>query len=341
MSSVASSMDFYSILEVDSDATAAEITASYRRLALRHHPDKNPENIEAATEAFQKIQFAYEILSDPEKRYRYDARSTLSTPSSSDDDDELRSFFDYLKELFAGYAVFASDIERLRRTNEQRAYQAYRDDRAALDREMAEKLAEYRQRADEKEEQKQKREATKKAKAEQEEKDRNHDRDTEKSKQESRWEKLDSVTKEQRLATCLHSAFCEKNHQRQKFKCDACKVKRGIIAFKCPYCSSLLCQQCVVSFAKKRANPDKAQGNNPKPAKEKEPEPEPEPEEKEKEKGKEKEDRGQEGHPNQGGKDRRRERQEARRCYNCHKLGHIAKNCYSRRGRAQPGSTMG
>ena len=47
--------DYYSILEVGNDASLQEITASYRRLALINHPDKNPENSEEATAAFQKV----------------------------------------------------------------------------------------------------------------------------------------------------------------------------------------------------------------------------------------------------------------------------------------------
>ncbi|KAI1448596.1 DnaJ-domain-containing protein [Annulohypoxylon stygium] len=348
MFSVASSMDFYSILEVDSNATTAEITASYRRLALKYHPDKNPDDVEAATEAFQKIQVAYEVLSDAEKRSYYDARSCMSTPPNEDVNMRDDYFFERLHELFARVNLFPSPFDGLRRDARERAYEAYRDERAAMDRENAVKLEEYRLRVEEEERLKRDREAAKEAKAEQEEATRNRDREVEKSKQEARWEKLGSVTKEQRLATCLHSAFCEKNQQRQKFKCDACKVKRGITAFQCPYCSSLLCQQCVVTFAKKRANPDKIQGNNPKPfaqptpAKEPEPEPEPEPMAMPKQTPKEKgrEDRGQKGRPNQGGQDCRRERPGVRRCYNCNKLGHIAKNCYWRRNGPQPRFTQ-
>ncbi|KAI6090251.1 DnaJ domain-containing protein [Hypoxylon rubiginosum] len=53
-----------------------DIKDSYRRLDLANHPDKNPENAEAATAAFQKIQLAYETLSDPERRSEYDAHTS-------------------------------------------------------------------------------------------------------------------------------------------------------------------------------------------------------------------------------------------------------------------------
>ncbi|KAK7754356.1 U2-type spliceosomal complex subunit cwc23 [Diatrype stigma] len=69
--------DYYAELQVGQNATTEEVTASYRRLARIHHPDKNPGNLEQATAAFQKIALAYEVLSDPAQRTRYDARSSF------------------------------------------------------------------------------------------------------------------------------------------------------------------------------------------------------------------------------------------------------------------------
>lgn len=62
--------DYYTILELTPAATAIQIKKSFRQLALRHHPDKNPGN--AVAEAmFKEIQEAYEVLSDPAKREEY------------------------------------------------------------------------------------------------------------------------------------------------------------------------------------------------------------------------------------------------------------------------------
>ena len=47
--------NYYAELEVESTATAEHITAAYRRLARVHHPDRNPDNIKAATASFQKV----------------------------------------------------------------------------------------------------------------------------------------------------------------------------------------------------------------------------------------------------------------------------------------------
>src|ERR1035438_250316 len=66
-----SKRDYYEILEVSKDATPDEIKKAYRKQALRWHPDKNPGDKEAE-ENFKEAASAYEILSDPEKRRRYD-----------------------------------------------------------------------------------------------------------------------------------------------------------------------------------------------------------------------------------------------------------------------------
>lgn len=63
--------DFYEILGVSKNATAEEIKKAYRQKALKYHPDKNPGNHEAE-EMFKEAAEAYEILSNPEKKARYD-----------------------------------------------------------------------------------------------------------------------------------------------------------------------------------------------------------------------------------------------------------------------------
>ena len=59
--------DYYQVLGVDKKATADEIKKSYRKLALKWHPDKNPNN-KSAEEKFKKISEAYAVLSDAKKR---------------------------------------------------------------------------------------------------------------------------------------------------------------------------------------------------------------------------------------------------------------------------------
>ena len=63
--------DYYEVLGVARDASAGDIKKSYRRLAMKHHPDRNPDDQTAET-AFKEAKEAYEILSDSEKRGAYD-----------------------------------------------------------------------------------------------------------------------------------------------------------------------------------------------------------------------------------------------------------------------------
>ncbi len=63
--------DYYEILEVDRNATAEDIKKSYRRQAVKYHPDKNPGD-KQAEEKFKEATEAYEVLRDPEKRAGYD-----------------------------------------------------------------------------------------------------------------------------------------------------------------------------------------------------------------------------------------------------------------------------
>lgn len=64
-------IDYYKILGVEKGASAEEIKAAYRKLARKHHPDLNPNDAQAV-KLFQQINEANEVLSDPEKRKKYD-----------------------------------------------------------------------------------------------------------------------------------------------------------------------------------------------------------------------------------------------------------------------------
>ena len=63
--------DYYRILGVSKDASADEIKKGYRKIAMQHHPDRNPGDKDAE-EKFKLASEAYEVLRDPDKREIYD-----------------------------------------------------------------------------------------------------------------------------------------------------------------------------------------------------------------------------------------------------------------------------
>lgn len=62
---------YYRVLELNQDATEADIKKAFRRLSIKFHPDKNPGDQEAAKK-YLEVNKAYEILTDPEKKQLYD-----------------------------------------------------------------------------------------------------------------------------------------------------------------------------------------------------------------------------------------------------------------------------
>ncbi|KAK9267641.1 hypothetical protein L1049_010072 [Liquidambar formosana] len=65
-------VDYYKILQVDKNAKDEDLKKSYRKLAMKWHPDKNPNNKKEAEAKFKQISEAYEVLSDPQKKAIYD-----------------------------------------------------------------------------------------------------------------------------------------------------------------------------------------------------------------------------------------------------------------------------
>jgi curved DNA-binding protein len=63
--------DYYSVLGVSKSASAEDIKRAFRKLARKYHPDVNPGN-SAAEAKFKEVSEAYEVLSDTEKRQKYD-----------------------------------------------------------------------------------------------------------------------------------------------------------------------------------------------------------------------------------------------------------------------------
>ncbi|XP_065565036.1 dnaJ homolog subfamily B member 6-like isoform X2 [Artemia franciscana] len=99
--------DFYTILELTRNASQADIKKSYRRLALKWHPDKNPDNQEEATIRFKEISEAYEVLIDDNKRRIYDqyGKEGLSGSAGAGPRSRARQdpFADLFDDPFAGF----------------------------------------------------------------------------------------------------------------------------------------------------------------------------------------------------------------------------------------------
>ena len=95
----APSRDHYEVLEVDRKATPAEIKAAYRRLALRHHPDRNPGN-RAAEEKFKELSLAYAVLGDEDKRAHYDRFGSAGSDLPFGGEADIRVVTDFFDAVF-------------------------------------------------------------------------------------------------------------------------------------------------------------------------------------------------------------------------------------------------
>lgn len=94
--------DYYEVLGVDRSASADEIKAAYRKLALRYHPDRNPGDAEAE-EKFKEASEAYACLSDPEKKAKYDRFGHAGNPFGD-------GFSGFGAEGFSGFGDIFSEI---------------------------------------------------------------------------------------------------------------------------------------------------------------------------------------------------------------------------------------
>jgi molecular chaperone DnaJ len=111
--------DYYRILGVPRDATQEEIKKAYRKLALKYHPDRNPNDKEAE-EKFKEINEAYACLSDPEKRAKYDRFGTVDGFEFSDAgfDSFASAFSDIFEDIFGDF--FGTFTGQRRRTRPKR-----------------------------------------------------------------------------------------------------------------------------------------------------------------------------------------------------------------------------
>ncbi len=95
--------DYYDVLGVDRQASAPELKRAYRQLAMRFHPDRNPGDRQAE-DHFKEIGEAYQVLSDPERRQRYDNFGHAGEAMGGSAGFNFQSAFDLFDMFFAGGA---------------------------------------------------------------------------------------------------------------------------------------------------------------------------------------------------------------------------------------------
>ena len=100
---MANKRDYYEVLGVDTSASAEEIKKAYRKMAIKYHPDKNPGDKEAE-EKFKEAAEAYSILSDPEKKSRYDQFGHAGVEGAGPDfSGGFGNLNDFLNDILGGF----------------------------------------------------------------------------------------------------------------------------------------------------------------------------------------------------------------------------------------------
>jgi len=96
-------MNLYDLLKVPKDAAEKVIKGAYRKAAQESHPDKNDGN----DERFHEVKLAYDVLSDPDRRERYDATGTTDEPKKNEVQDRLIALFNSIieSESFTGNII--------------------------------------------------------------------------------------------------------------------------------------------------------------------------------------------------------------------------------------------
>jgi molecular chaperone DnaJ len=100
--------DYYEVLGVDRNATKDDLKKAYRKLAMQYHPDRNPDDKEAE-EKFKEAAEAYEILSDDDKKARYDRfghEGVRGSGFGSQGFSDINDIFSHFSDIFGGSSIF-------------------------------------------------------------------------------------------------------------------------------------------------------------------------------------------------------------------------------------------
>ena len=101
---MADKRDYYEVLGVSRDATADDLKKAYRKLAVKYHPDKNPDD-KSAEEKFKEVSEAYDVLNDDQKRAAYDRYGHAAFAGGmggGSGGGGMHDPFDIFKEVFGG-----------------------------------------------------------------------------------------------------------------------------------------------------------------------------------------------------------------------------------------------
>ncbi|CAD6440533.1 7235a5a4-53d5-4885-bb07-b090dfc87b95 [Sclerotinia trifoliorum] len=232
--------NLYEVLEVTRDASLPDITAPYRRLARLYHPDKNLDN-DGATAKFQKVQAAYEILSDERQRRAYDQPESSSPFGGEarqqnraqeyykDEDDEMDEIDEMIPNPFQ-YASFETEKERRRHEARMREEEAARA-AARLEKTQREATEEAKRVAEAK---------AKKAMEDAAAASKQEAETQSRLKMEDIFVANGCVTDAEKQACCEHCSFWPKEQMKRKLKCLNCGKKKSMTQYKCPYCALAL-----------------------------------------------------------------------------------------------------
>ena len=122
--------DYYEVLGVEKSASEAEIKKAYRKLAIQYHPDKNPGNKEAE-DKFKEAAEAYEVLSNPDKRARYDQFGHAGMSGAAGNGGPFGGFsggmsmddiFSMFGDIFGGHSGFGGGFGGGYSSNQQRRF---------------------------------------------------------------------------------------------------------------------------------------------------------------------------------------------------------------------------